>query len=90
MMPLALSFLAGLGFGALYFAALWGSVRRFTAGGSGAGFALAAMLRLGVAAAALAALFALGRPLPEIAAAGAGFLAARLAATRLGARGQEG
>jgi F1F0 ATPase subunit 2 len=89
MMPLGLAFLAGFSLGALHFAALWVSVRRLTAGGSVAGFALGALLRLGLAAAALAALFALGRPLSEIAAAGVGYLASRVAATRLGARSRK-
>ncbi len=93
MTPLTLLvwFLAGAGFGAAYFAVLWLSVRRLTLGGSAGGFAAGVLLRFGLVLAMLALVLTLAPDLPGLLAAGVGFLAARIAATRRAApHGPEG
>lgn len=79
---LAIAALAGAGVGALYFTLLWLSVERLTRNGGGLGFAALAVLRLVLVIVALAVFVAAARTLPELGAAFAGFLMARLAATR--------
>ena len=75
-------FLAGAGFGAAYFATLWLSVNRLTAGGSAGGFALTGLLRLTLTLALLWLVLAVMPDTLGLLAAGAGFLVARIAATR--------
>lgn len=83
VMPFALSFLAGLGLGTLYFAALWLSVRRLAGGAPARTLALSAILRLAMVLGALAAALTLGLPVTHLASAILGFFAARLTATRI-------
>jgi F1F0 ATPase subunit 2 len=80
--PLAIAFLAGLGLGALYFAALWASVRRLAGGAPTWAFALSALLRLGLVLGAVAGAQAMGIAPVQLVCAFLGFLTARLAATR--------
>ncbi len=85
MTPLyfATAFVAGLCLGTIYFAVLWASVRRLVAGASVWSHMALALARLAFVLGAIAGALALGLPLAQLAFAGLGFLAARLAATRL-------
>lgn len=79
----ATAFFAGLCLGTVYFAVLWTSVRRLAAGATIWSHMVLTLVRLGLALGAIAGALALGLPLSQLAFAGLGFLAARLAATRI-------
>lgn len=83
---LVLTLAAGAAFGALYFGILWRSARSLTASGRYRAFALAAFARVALILAGLALFVRLGGGAAEIAAAGAGFVAAREALKRRVAR----
>jgi F1F0 ATPase subunit 2 len=83
--------LAGALLGAAYMAILWIAVRRLPEERGGASFFLAmAAVRAALVLGALAGAGALGVPASGILAALLGFVAARLAATRLSAGGETG
>lgn len=79
----AAAFLAGLCLGTVYFAVLWASVRRLVAGAPVWSHMALVLLRLALVLGAIAGALALGFPVSHLAVAVLGFLAARLAATRL-------
>ena len=80
---LALGALAGAGLGAIYLGLLWLAVRRLPQDRGGVRvFVGLGLARLALLLGALAASAALGMPVEGIAAAVAGFVAVRFAATR--------
>jgi F1F0 ATPase subunit 2 len=82
--PLALAALAGAAIGAVHFALLWRSVGRLMrADTHPAQFAVLSLLRLLALAGIVGGLAALGADAAELLAGTLGFLAVRLAATRL-------
>jgi hypothetical protein len=80
---LAAAFIAGLCLGTVYFAVLWAAVRRLVTGAPVWSHVVLALVRLALVLGPIAGALALGLPLLQLAFAGLGFLAARLAATRL-------
>lgn len=74
---LVLALAAGAAFGMLYFGILWRSTRSLAASGRYRAFALAAFARMALILAGLALFVRLGGGATDIAAAGAGFVAAR-------------
>lgn len=82
-LPLFAAFIAGVCLGAVYFAILWASVRRLTAGAPARTLAFSAILRMALIIGAVTGALALGLGAAYLLPAGLGFFAARLAATRL-------
>lgn len=85
---LLIAFSAGAAVGGLYFSLLWLSVRGLTGGGPKWHFVAGAIARAALVIGTLAVFLVLARPMAELAAAAAGFLGARLVATRLAKRSE--
>ena len=82
-------FICGLLAGAVYFASLWRTTRTVTQTGQLQGALMGAALRLGAVLGLLGLALWLGAPALAILAGLVGFIAARLAATRLARRGPQ-
>lgn len=89
--PLLLAALAGAALGGLYLSLLWLATQRLPRERGGVGMFLAlALARAALVLAALTAALQLGAPAAGLLAALVGFIAVRVLATRLMARGRTG